>query len=185
MTTSRFPSWTAEGDMSDVLLCLCLPIVIPASIFLASSTPLSVKTFARSFPGMGSLRGTPPLARMSVSYGTRSWLAPTMTSFVDKSTPETSVPVRRLIPYLDRSSAAGRHSSFDGSVTRALLNLVLHSLTLNQPTEHRPTEEAVPVNWRILLFRQNSYGALVSMLLILWVSLFESRPSFNANFYLA
>lgn len=68
-----------------------------------------------------------------MSYGTFSKLGPNTTSFVPSSIPVTSTPVRKSTPYLALSSTADRHSSFEASVTRALLSLVLHEQLVSNP----------------------------------------------------
>ena len=93
-------------------------------MFFASSTPLNVNTFPSPTPSMGNLRGVPPVASTNVPYGTRSPPEPTTTVLFAWSIEVTSVPVRRTTPYFFLSSSALRHSSLDGSVTRALLSFV-------------------------------------------------------------
>lgn len=126
MTTKLMPSWTASrtDQTSEDAYRRRVQISLPASILFASSTPRSVNTFERSLPSIGSLRGIPPVARMRVSYETLPD-SPITTSFETALMDVTSVLRRRSTPKLDRSSVGERHSSLEGSVTSALLSLVL------------------------------------------------------------
>ena len=88
------------------------------------------------------------------------------TSLVPNSTPVTSTPWRKLTPYFARSSAVDRHSSFDASVTRALLSFVLQGGNTRSKCRVQSVRKQRnwPVNWAVWLLGQDSDGALVSVL---------------------
>lgn len=80
-----------------------------------------------------------------------------------KSIAVTSVPVRKTTPYLACSSARERHSSFEASVTSALLSFVLvdHGVSTITP---EMTSDMLPVDWCVVFFGEDSDHTVVAVL---------------------